>query len=206
MTPRKAKKISTPTPQELQVPDEKAGARSKRTTTRLIHQTLKQVLEKIEIIGNATASESQIQAATSALFTLIQMAKNALLCVTGAPGIISQIELEEFRTSCNAWCDRVFAEKMAVERAPFRDLGDRLNSRFEVGWIVEPGRFTMKRDRSGVIVIFDPSMEREWRRQDEARRVSARTSKIDTPSPEQLQAWFDLHSEPPQAEALPSGS
>jgi hypothetical protein len=64
----------------------------------------------------------------------------------------------------------------------------------------------MKRDRSGVIVIFDPSMEREWRRQDEARRVSARTSKIDTPSPEQLQAWFDLHSEPPQAEALPSGS
>jgi len=219
MTPRKTRKINTLIPQELQALDEKAVARPRRSTTRLIHQTLKQVLEEIEIIGNTTAARSQIQAASSALFTVIEKANNAVLSVTGAPGIITQIELEEFclcrdnlgRQPGEEWVGKAIKKWQGTTILVLTQLGERLNSRFSVGWTVEPGNFKMERQRDGVVVISDSAKEQEYR-EERARKKAlksgdgAGTSRIKPPSAEQLQAWFDLPSEPPQAEGPQVGN
>lgn len=111
--------------------------------------------------------------------------------------LITQSELQEFIQVRDAWMEKPFSERMGVWRAPFCDLHDRLNERFEAGATVEPGILRMRRDRTGVIVI-DEKAERSPRK--------FRASQIDTPTPAQLQAWFDLPSEPRQIDGSPSGS
>jgi hypothetical protein len=210
----KAKKIVTQTPAAPQAGIGPA-VRPTRPTARVVHQTFNRITSDLDILQNTDASQSQTREAIKALFSIIEGAKYSLTRLTGAPGIISQIELEQFRAQDAAWNEQSFAVKMSVPRAPSCDSHDKLNERFEAGWLVEPGRFLMYRDRMGVIVIVDsvkePRAIRAGRRaaraphMDSAARPNrtARAPGIDAPTSAQLQAWFDLPSDQATAENLP---
>jgi len=59
------------------------------------------------------------------------------------------------------------------------------NARFEAGWAVEPGRFGMEMNGPDCFSIID--------------HTQPRAARADTPTAAQLQAWFDLPSEPLQS-------
>jgi hypothetical protein len=131
-------------------------------------------------LNEVSDSKTHMKEVTFGLFQIIEEAQNRLMKLTGAPGIILQSELEQ---CCN--------ERDAYGNDPrvvFPAALGKLNEKFEAGWLVQPGRFGMKRDHMGVVCIGDFSKTRAPR--------PRRAPKIDTPTPAQLQAWFDLPSEP----------
>lgn len=179
--------------------DIKADARQKRELGRSNRAAISDALSALHRLEEVSDCKSHLQEATTGLFRIIEEAQNSLLKLTGAPGIISQTELEMFRTECDSWGERPFVERMSVHRAPFRDLGDRLNERFDAGWIIEPGRWGMKLDHE-VYAIG------EFGRKAPRAPRAPRPARTDTPTPEQLQAWFDLPSDRPSAESSPAAS
>jgi hypothetical protein len=196
---KKARKIVCPVPLELQ---EARGEREKGKSNRIL---IDDTLWKLRRIQNVE-SKSHLKEATLSLFDVIHTAQRRLLEINGALGIITQDELRIFREESDAWLTLPFAERMAAYRAPSRDLLGPLNARFKAGWLVEPGRFLMFRDRTGVIVIVDSINDSARPRRAPRTPRAARASQADTPTPDQLQTWFDLPSEPPHAEGSPTAS
>ncbi len=187
-----------------QLPD---AARPMRRTP--VYTALHQTTNGIEALCNFTTCKGRIQEATKALFTVIETAKQALLRLTDAPDIISQADLEYFEMLSADWMQRSLAEKMAVHRAPDYNALLRIHERFDAGCLVEPGRFFSGYDRTGIFIIGDSQFERPRLSRTPLgprTRPIAPAMAVATPTPAQLQAWFDLPSDPPRAEASPAGS
>lgn len=145
-------------------------------------------------------TKTGLQEFTSGLFRIIEGAQNRLLKLTGAPGIITQEALRELCVARGGFPD-------IRPGAAFTYWREKCNREFEAGYLVEPGDFYIKRlrDRSSgqsFIAIGSKAHHREIREASKSRRQAAVSDgvKIDTPTPDQLQAWFDLPSEPPHAE------
>jgi hypothetical protein len=148
--------------------------------------TLASILEKLgKLQPAAVGCQSQHKELVGGLFCIIEEAERLLLSLTGAPGFITQEELE-------------FFERYAGDRREF--WWKNLLARHESGYQVEPGKFFMCRDRVGLNMGRDRM--RGLRQASAAHQDdSPRPAQIETPTPAQLQAWFDLPSEPPQAPA-----
>jgi len=104
-------------------------------------------------------SKSRAEKATSSLFTPTKKSRRALLALTGAPGIIRQSDLERFRKMDAAWGGIKASDYSSGKRPPHADLGEQLKKQFESGFLVEPGRFWMRRQQSGNIWIGDNTVD-----------------------------------------------
>lgn len=170
-------------------------------------QVFETLAQSVEMLSNSGACRIHIEATTLGLFALIGAAQNAVLRVTGAPGIISQSEVEDLFKDREAAYDKSASLESHALWLHWRRRVDRFNSKVEAGWLVEPGKFFLERDRTGVICLGDSETDRPPS-QCRAPRVPrvARSARPDTPTPAQLQALFDLPSERAQADASPAGS
>lgn len=99
--------------------------------------------------------------------------------------VITQSELEEFCEERDTWSEDRLARRPTAWPAPFCDAADRLRERFEAGAKVESGKFRMRRDRTGMVVVYERA---------KMPACAPRAARVDTPSAAQLQAWFDLPS------------
>ncbi len=218
----KAKKIVTQTPAAPQAAIDAAKSkgerlleiaqtlRAARPTARIVHQTSNRIASDLDILQNSDASKTQLREATAALLNVIEGAKYALLRLTGAPGIISQSEIAAACAMREDWGKRPFSERMAVRQSPDYCAILKLHEHLNAGWFVQPGPFYFGYDRTGVIVMGErnPREPRPLRHDPGAAiiRRAPRQADPETPSPETLQAWYDLPGEPRQAEGSPSES
>ncbi len=186
-------------------------ARPPRPTARVVHQTFNRIAADIDILQNCDASQSQIREATKALLNIIEGARYSLIRLTDAPGIISQAELRAFDEERDRWNQRPLHERLAVQRCPFSETQDALIERVKAGWLVESGPFQIGWNRqskffwigkrsgrsNGALLRFGKT---------NSQPAAPRTEQPDTPTPAQLQAWFDLASDRPPAESSPAAS
>ena len=202
----KAKENITPKRKEVQAPAAPQGL-----TARLVTQTFNRIATEMESLANSTHAKTQRQAAILGLFSTINAAKAALLQLTGAPGIISQSELERVIRARDTWCYNRIHRLPAEFPAAWSPFLDKLSQLVNEGWLTEPGNYQLKkcRDRStghDFIAAGSKSEKREITERLKSLAESRRAARIETPSAETVQAWFDLPSEPRQAESSPSES
>jgi hypothetical protein len=190
----RARKIIKVNPPERQVLQTRTAAllegRLKRKWGKFNRHAIAGILGDLHLLRLASDSEPAIRAVTRGLFLVIQDAQKVLLSLTTAPGIIFQCELEAFCRERRIWKDLRVAERPDASTAPFVSKWAKLCEHFEAGWLVEPGRFGIWEKRDGVICIGEFG---------QSSRRAPRPDGIETPTPEQLQAWFDLPSATPPA-------
>jgi hypothetical protein len=99
-------------------------------------------------------------------------------------GVITQAELQKFFEAHKAW-ER---DENESEFPPALAEESRIrNQKLKAGWEVEPGRFRFELHAGGRYCVIDDGPT-------PAKAPHAR--RPDTPSPDELQRWFDLPSEP----------
>jgi hypothetical protein len=169
---------------------------------RVVRETFNIVRLNISILGEYTTVKSATQEAVVALFQVIEQAQQEILALTGAPGIIWQRDLEVFCREGDPWCNHT-----ATTPEMFNRSRHFMDSAWRAGWAVEPGKFFMKALQGGGRSIGVNKKRRVHPPRNRRSKLNMATAaRPDTPTPDQIQTWFDLPSEPPQPEASQSGS
>jgi hypothetical protein len=197
----KAKKIVTKSSIK---PQAEFDPRAKRRTP--VYTSFAQARNGVESLSDFIVSKRQNKEAISYLFELIEIAKRKLLTLTGAPGVVFQSEIESLCRERNEWLDARQAGKGEFP-ANWAAASKILEQRFKEGWLAELGEYRAEFDARSGTFTFGQRRRRAPRPASAAPvNNSPRPAQPDTPTPAQLQAWFDLPSEPPQAEGLPAES
>lgn len=169
-------------------------ARRQRAWGRFNRLTIGDILEQLRQMQDTSESQSCIREVRLGLFDIIETARGTLLSLTGAPGIIGQGELEAAYRDVETRSQGI--RKVVPEPVFFPRVRD-LVLRYRAGWLVEAGDFRLTPSGNELICV------RKEKSNGQAHSFSRRHAdlapslpRIETPSPTQLQAWFDLPSEP----------
>ena len=153
------------------------------------------ILAGLDQLRKAGACKTHLPEITSALFTIVEEAHSIILSLTGAPGIIPQSALQEF----DVIDLRVWPPNPDRSRNALGYFSDKLNEKFEAGWLVEPGDFSMKRihhraDEDSFVAITNEAAARARRSRSKAARKSTQPDgqKVEAPDVVELERWFAL--------------
>ena len=173
-----------------------AEARVQRNWARYNRLTIADVLSQLHQLRLASAKLDSVREVRLGLFEIIEQARAVLLSLTGAPGIISQFELQSLNSeleSCRGhWSDSV--------PPPCFAKVDELVARYRAGWLVDPGTWKLRPSKNQLICLssYGPPHKGQFH--------NVQPIADDTPTPAQLQEWFDLPSDPPPAGSSPAVS